>query len=112
MKDSIRQFMWGFQQHFRVSVEIAVQDVLSRIGLHENDRFKVLLIGIATKEELPHAICIEPEDGPLVVDDLVSIKERTREISKVDPEYGISFPMPGTMTVGNGRYSYGHEPVP
>ena len=94
MKDSIHQFMWGFQQHFRVSVEIGVQDVLSRIGLHVNDRLKVLLIGLATKENLPHAICIEPEDGPLVVEDLISIKGRTQEVSRIDPEFGVSITTP------------------
>lgn len=94
MKDSIHQFMWGFQRHFRVSVELGIQGVLSRIGMHVNDRLEVLLIGLATKEDLPHAICIEPEGGPLVVDDLISIEERTQEISRVDPEFGISITTP------------------
>ena len=90
MKEVIDQFMWGFQQHFRSKVRHELQEVLSRIGLLVNDRAKVLLIGLATKDELRHEICIEPEDGPLLVDDLISIKERTQEISEVDPESGIS----------------------
>ena len=89
MKKAIHQFIWGFQQHFRVKVELEFQDVLSRIRLHVKDRPKVLLIGLAREDGLQHEICIEPEDGPLLVDDLISIKERTQEIAKVDPESGI-----------------------
>ena len=82
----IDQFMWGFQPHFRKSIEYEVQDVLSTIGLQTDGRIKVILVGVANKEGLRHEICIEPETGPLVVDDLNSIQERTGEIRDADPE--------------------------
>ena len=86
MKTEIDQFMWAYQPHFRRRVEYEIQDVLSHIGLHTNNKTKVLLIGLATGDDLRHDICIKPEDGPFVVDDLRSIGERTEEIRIADPE--------------------------
>ena len=89
MRKVIDQFMWGFQHHFRFHVDYEVRDVLERIGLQANDNITVLLIGIAAREGLQHNICIEPEDGPLVVDNLQSIWKRTEAISAGDPESEI-----------------------
>ena len=86
MTKTIDQFMWGFQPHFRRSVEYGIQETLSHIGLQTHDKAKVLLVGLAIKRGLPHAICIEPEDGPLVVDDLRSVAQRTQELIQADPE--------------------------
>lgn len=88
MKNVIDQFMWSFQQHFRLGVEHQVGDVLSRIGLQTSNQVVVLLIGFATNNELVHKVCIEPEDGPLTVDDLRLITKRTEEIRIADPESG------------------------
>ena len=85
----IDQFMWAFQGSFRISVEYEIQETLSHIGLQTHDEAKVLLIGLATEDDLPHEICIEPEDGPLVVDDLRSVAQRTDEILEADPESGV-----------------------
>ncbi len=81
--------MWAFQPHFRLKVEYEVQEVLSQIGLQIHDKAKVLLIGLATKDDLRHQTCIEPENGPLAVDDLCSIAESTVEIIEADPESEI-----------------------
>ena len=89
MTKAIHQFMWGFQPHFRLKVELEVQEVLYQIGLQTNDRVRVLLIGLAIQGDLQHPTCIEPEDGPLVVDDLRSIGKRTGEIVEADPESQI-----------------------
>ena len=78
--------MWAFQHIFRVSVEYGIQDALSQIGLQTYRKAKVLLIGLANEENLRHETCIEPEDGPLKVSDLCSIKTRTTEIIEADPE--------------------------
>ncbi len=81
--------MWGFQGHFRSGVEYETQEVLSHIGLRTNDKVKVLLIGFATEDDLPHQICIEPENGLLVVDDLRLVRKRTEEILQADPEFRV-----------------------
>ena len=89
MTTVISQFMWSFQHTFRRHIEFEVQEVLSHIGLQTNNRIKALLIGLATKDDLAHQICIEPESGPLVIDDLHSIQKRTSELCKSDLEYNI-----------------------
>ena len=94
MTKTIDQFMWAFQPHFRLKVEYEAQQVLSQIGLQTHDKTKVMLIGLATEDDLRHATCIEPEDGPLVVDDLQYIEERTTEIVEADPEFRMSYSNP------------------
>ena len=91
----IDQFMWGFQSHFRMSVEYEIQSVLSKVGLRTDGKVKVILVGIANREGLRHEICIEPESGPLVVDDLRSIRARTKEIRDADPESQVFHTDPG-----------------
>ena len=87
MNKTIDQFMWAFQPHFRMTVQYEVQEVLSRIGLQTHGKVKVLLVGLANRDDMRHQTCIEPEDGPLVADDLRLIEERTKEIIEADPEY-------------------------
>lgn len=89
MSKVIDQFMWAFQDSFRVSIEYEIRKALSHIGLQTHDKAKALLIGFATKDDLRHDICIEPEDGPLVVDDLHAIEKRADEIRKADPDYEV-----------------------
>ena len=91
MKQTIDQFMWGYQPHFRGRVRYEIQDILSEIGLQTNERVEVLLVGFATESSLPHQVCIEPEDSPLGVADLGSIGSRTAEIVKTDPESQIFY---------------------
>ena len=95
MRKTIDQFMWGFQHYFRFHVGYEVRDVLDRVGLQTNDSVTVLLVGIAARDGLQHKICIEPEDGPLVVDDLQSIWGRTEAISEADPESEMFHSHPG-----------------
>ena len=85
----IKQFMWGFQHIFRRGIEFEVNRILSQIGLQTNNKIKVLLIGFATENNLAHQICVEPESGPFVIEDLLSIKERTVELSESDLEYNM-----------------------
>ncbi|MDE2824571.1 MAG: diadenylate cyclase [Chloroflexota bacterium] len=87
MTNTIDQFMWAFQPHFRAGVQYEVQEVLSRIGLQTHRKVKVLLVGLANRDEMGHQTCIEPEDGPLNVGDLRSIEERTNKIIEADPEF-------------------------
>ena len=98
MDVTIHQFMWGFQHLFRWHVEYEIQKILSHIGLQANTKSKVLLVGFATRDDLPHAVCIEPEHGPLVVDDLHSIKRRTEEIRADDPEANLIISDPRSHT--------------
>ena len=83
--------MWAFQHTFRRFVEYEIQEALSHIGLQIHDKAKVVLIGLATSDDLEHQTCIEPENGPPVLDDLRSIAKRTDEIFEADPESNVFY---------------------
>ncbi len=89
MNKPIDQFMWPFQRRFRRILELDIHAVLSKIGVQIDHEVKVLLIGLANKDDLLHQTCIEPENGPLVVDDLTSIETRTAQVMEADPESNV-----------------------
>ena len=63
MQKTIKYFMWGYQEHFRIILKLDVKRVLEKIGLYNVD-FEVLLVGVlASNSENNYPICIEPEDG-------------------------------------------------
>ena len=61
--DFIDLFMWGFQRHFRIGVEIRVASSLSIVGASVEP--VVFLVGLLAPGREGHPVCIEPEDGPL-----------------------------------------------
>ena len=87
MDDTIDQFMWGFQPHFRIRVELGVGKALSQIGLSVDVR--VVLVGFALDCSLRHQLCIEPEGGPLSVNHLDAVLLRTNELFMANPESSI-----------------------
>ena len=87
MEYTIDQFMWGFQPHFRIRVELEVGKALSQIGLPVDVR--VVLVGFALDGSLRHQICIEPEVGPLLVNHLDAVLLRTNGLLKANPESSI-----------------------
>jgi len=87
VKDTVDQFMWGFQQHFRAGVQRGIEQVLSRVGLPVEVR--VVLVGFALRDGLRHQVCVEPEDGPLLVSHLATVASRAAELFEADPESKI-----------------------
>lgn len=86
--------MWPFQHTFRRFIQSEIRNVLSQVGLETRNSAKVLLVGLATKEDLPHAICIEPEDGPFVVDDFQAITKKTAKSFESDPKSSLIISSP------------------
>ena len=84
MKDTIDQFIWGFQQHFRLGVERGIEEALAEIGLGVKAR--VVLVGLASEESVEHQLCVEPEDGPLSAEDLSTVSDRATELFHADPD--------------------------
>ncbi|VVE05453.1 hypothetical protein PIN31009_02341 [Pandoraea iniqua] len=71
-------FMWGYQPHFRHSIEYLAREVLKRLGISVDAA--ALLVGVRRPGHVnPNPVCIEPADGqwPLVLfDELVSDVEK------------------------------------
>jgi len=60
MTQVIRLFMWGYQPHFRYTLQYRMQSVLDALGV--TDEPKAFLVGVHRPEgSAPHPVCIEPE---------------------------------------------------
>ena len=84
VNDTIDQFMWGFQGLFRIVVAQGIERALATIGLPVKPR--VVLVGFALDDGLAHQVCVEPEGGPLTVDNLTAIAARTKELFEENPD--------------------------
>ena len=89
----IDQFMWEFQNNFRWLVEYNTKLVLDEVGIPSSD-VKVVLIGIATEDHPRHAICVEPETGPLQARHLNQVPTRAQEMYESDPESQVRISHP------------------
>ena len=96
MKDKIDQFMWGYQQHFRLGVERGVKDALARIGLPVE--VCVVLVGFACSDDVQHRVCVEPEDGLLSVSHLSAVLARAEDLFTADPDSRLVYDHPGLAT--------------
>ena len=97
---SIDQFMWRYQHIFRHSVQYETERALASIGMEVEA--VVVLIGLALDAVARHQICVEPEDGPLVVEHLSKVQERADELFSSDPESSLHHTV---ASVGEARRS-------
>ncbi|MFJ5301093.1 hypothetical protein [Streptomyces sp. NPDC088350] len=74
----IEQFMWSYQAHFRVGVEVAAKSALEAIGFYGEPN--VVLAGFQVAGEHKFGICVEPEDGPYSPHDLREVVQRGAEL--------------------------------
>ena len=81
---TIDQFMWSFQPHFRIRVELGFKKALTHIGLPVDVR--VILVGFALDCSLRHQLCIEPEGGPLSINHLDAVLLRSKALFEANPE--------------------------
>ena len=82
--DTTDQFMWGYQQLFRLAVESKTRKALSRIGLPVEVR--VVLVGFVITGDVRHRVCVEPEDGPFTTGHLSGVRSRASELYEADPD--------------------------
>ena len=88
MRETIDQFIWGFQQHFRGHVEYETQRVLNEIGMPVDD-LTVVLVGFTTEPTARHAICVEPETGLLSAENFAQVTSRAEVLYQSNPESEI-----------------------
>lgn len=88
MGNVIDLFMWGYQQHFQISLQVSAEGLFNAI----DPRLKptVFLLGILTdKRDDRHPVCIEPEDCGYSVGAFVEVNKLAEELEKVDQEKNI-----------------------
>jgi hypothetical protein len=102
--DTIDQFMWGYQKHFRLSVEFALERALETIGASAL-RPRVSLVGFHQDASRPYPICVEPETGRLQPEHLAIVRERAADLRKGDPEADMLHSHPVAQALHDERVS-------
>lgn len=88
MSYAIELFMWGYQQHLQISLQLSAERLFDKIDYNLNP--KVFLLGILTKEEQDkHPICLEPEDCGFSVKAFSDIDSVAEQFQKIDGENKI-----------------------
>jgi hypothetical protein len=90
-RDTIHLFMWGYQSHFRFSLEYLAKRVFELIGADTEP--KALLVGLRRPElATGHPVCIEPENDewPLALFDGITdeVNEAITDHSMQNVYYG------------------------
>jgi DisA bacterial checkpoint controller nucleotide-binding len=90
VRNAIQLFMWGYQPHFRIEVELRACQVLQTIAPTVQPR--VLLIGIRSQDkEDGHAVCVEPEDEDWDPTIFFGCHQRAEEIHKNHPDHSMFY---------------------
>lgn len=64
-RHTIKLFMWGYQSHYRSSVQYLARSVLKELGAGAEADVCVMLVGARRPgSDNPNPVCVEPEDGP------------------------------------------------
>jgi hypothetical protein len=89
-------FMWGYQPHFRKSIEDRAEKVFTKFGI--TLPIKALLVGIRVPEVLEdHPVCVEPEKGEWDLSLFSRCYERAVEIYPNHPEHQMFYGDEPTM---------------
>lgn len=83
MRDTIAQFMWGFQSHFRYGLELAAKSAFEQIGFGLGAR--AYLVGFTADADAPFPICFEPETDVLAAVDLSHVDRVGQERYDAEP---------------------------
>ena len=82
--------MWGYQEHFKHSMEYRASAVLAELGV--DIPLKGLLIGVRAPEiKDGYEVCHVPEDGDLNPAIFASCHDRTEEIFKSHPDHNMFY---------------------
>ena len=83
MTNFIDQFMWGYQQHFQISLQFSAENLLEK--LDKSLKPQVFLLGLLDKKiENRHTVCLEPEDCGYYQENFKDIKNIASNLKKVD----------------------------
>lgn len=94
----IDQFIWGYQQHFRTSLQLFADRLFG--NLDPNFKPDVFLIGILVEElKSRHKICLEPEDCGYRQEDFINILELANQLETVDSETRIFHSHPVAQSI-------------
>ncbi len=104
MENTIELFMWGYQRHMQISLQVSAETLFNQIDLKL--RPTLFLLGILMDERTDrHPICLEPEISKYSVDAFSGIKQLATELNRVDDEEQIPHSQPGFLQNHTNRIS-------
>lgn len=87
-KNTIKQFIWGYQEHFRISVTSKFERLAEQIGITVMP--DVFLVGIATKKKNELYVYVEPEEGHRYTQETFApFRQEYEKARKSDPRAGM-----------------------
>src|SRR5882724_5428079 len=90
MGKPIMLFMWGYQPHFRIALELRAQAVLQSIAPTVQPR--AFLVGIRSPEETDgYPVCVEPEDDEWEPTIFFGCAARADSIYATHPDHSILY---------------------
>jgi hypothetical protein len=90
MSNSIRLYMWGYQQFYEISVRLAIQALVRT--LDKDIRVETFLLGLhpnPNDAEGEHAVCLEPEDCGYSTSRFKDVLADAEHLFAVDPERNL-----------------------
>lgn len=85
--------MWSFQEHFRFDLGYAAEQAFGLIGLAVDPR--ALLVGFRQVDGVGRTVCLVPEDGPFVPEDLNGVLTRADVLYAEDEDRRMFVTGPG-----------------
>lgn len=89
-KKYLTYFMWGYQEHFKISMELRALNVLTELGV--DIPVQAMLVGVrAPGVAEGYEVCFVPEDGDVDPAIFASCHSRTEEIFANHPDHAIFY---------------------
>lgn len=90
-QDIIELFMWGYQKHLRVRIQIQMEMALEALGLNDTT-VDCLLVGVRDPgSNNVHDVCIEPEDGKWGLDLFPDLVSRVEAAARSHPDRDVRY---------------------
>jgi DisA bacterial checkpoint controller nucleotide-binding len=93
VRQTISQFMWGYQRPFRVGIEFSAKSAFRAIGAGVDPQ--ALLVGFRATDQASFDRCIEPENDLIAQADLSEVESRARELYGQHEDFGLRHSVPG-----------------
>lgn len=86
----VELFMWGYQDSYRISIQMLMRDVLAELGAEEDAT--ALVVGVLSPDSQNHnPVCIEPEDGKWLLSTFDGLLESVEAAYKNHPMQNLVF---------------------
>lgn len=86
--NTIRLFMWGYQQHFQISAKHRAEELFHK--LNPEFETEVFLLGLRREDDpQQHPVCLEPEDCGFKPEDFAEVRQDAEHRYAVDPERNL-----------------------